>query len=67
VHDPVGRSRSRYVRLAMSVMKGQLQPFALSADRSNETLEILAPGGAHTVCGDLSAITRREPGGQREP
>jgi len=51
----------------MSVMKGQLQPFALSADRSNETLEILAPGGAHTVCGDLSAITRREPGGQREP
>jgi hypothetical protein len=51
----------------MSVMKEQLQRFTLPAGRSNKTLQILPPGGAHTVCGELSAIIRREPGGQREP
>jgi hypothetical protein len=42
-------------------MNEQLQRLALSAGRPNGALQVLAPDGAHTVCGELSAIIRFGP------
>ena len=59
-------------------MNERLQQLVPSANRPNGSLQALALDGAHTVCGELSAITRFEPatpktteshrsGGQCEP
>lgn len=42
-------------------MNERLQRLAPSANRHNGTLQTLALNGAHTVCGELSAIIRVEP------
>src|SRR5438477_11916601 len=49
------------IRLAVSTMNEQLQRLVPSAGRPIEALQILALDGAHTVCGELSAIIRFEP------
>ena len=48
----------------MSVMNERLQRLALSADRPDVMLQILAFAGPHTVLGELSANLGL---GQREP
>jgi len=50
--------RSRYVRLAMSVMNEQLRRLTRSADRPNATLQVLALDGPGTVRRELSTISR---------
>ncbi len=49
------------IRLAVSTMNEQLQRLVPSAGRPIGALQILALDGAHTVCGELSAIIRFEP------
>lgn len=49
-------------RLVVSVMNEQLQGLTPSADRPIGRLQVPAPAGAHTVCGELSAIIRSDPG-----
>jgi hypothetical protein len=47
--------------LVVSVMNERLQRLAPSANQPNGSLQTLAFDGAHTVCGELSAIIRFEP------
>ena len=49
------------IRLAVSTMNEQLQRLVPSAGRPIGALQILALDGAHTVCGELSAIICVEP------
>jgi hypothetical protein len=48
--------------LVVSVMNERPQRLAPSADRPNGAFQTLALDGLHTVCGELSAIIRCEPG-----
>ena len=43
-------------------MNERLQRLAPSTDRPNGTFQTVALDRAHSVCGELSAIIRREPG-----
>jgi len=42
-------------------MNERLQRLAPPANRPNGSLQALALDGAHTICGELSAIVRLEP------
>jgi len=48
--------------LVVSVMNERPQRLAPSANRPHGSLQALALDGAHTICGELSAIIRLEPG-----